>query len=601
LGLFPVLEFGFLRQAVFFCLLFFTLHICDGKGKTYKRGDNVQVLVNTVGPYRNPQERYKYLKKLPFCHSEGKNKKQAGGSAFAGDRAEISDYSVSFTESVQDAELCTVKLDEKNINKFYKAIMEDFTFDFFVDDLIVDGFVGEKEQGSAFFSDHDDTAVYLFTHFTFHIEYNDNKIIACHLQPDRFKKVELKKETPQEIKFGYSVSWESVTVSHKERLRYHQRNQIRAQQVEIHWLAIVNSFVLVILLVAFLVIIVTRILKKDYARYGTDPDELTEFEDLDDSGWKQVHGDVFRPPKSIMIFSSMVGTGTQLLVLTFGVLLLSLVGIFYPGKRGALTIAIIILYCFTAGIAGHVSGKLYTQMGGKDWLKNAILTAMMFVAPFSFVFCVVNTIAMVYKSTAALPIVHILGAITLWLCVALTLTLWTASKVKDVTAKLDVPCKTNIAHREIPPTSWYRHWSFQIIFAGILPFTAIYIELHYVFNAVFGHRVYTLFGILSLAFLLLVIVASSITVTLTYFQLTIEDHYWWWRSFLSAGSTGFYIFGYAIFFWVYRSNMQGPLQFTLFFGYLAVVSYAFFLMLGAVGFFSSFIFVKHIYAAIKLD
>lgn len=39
--------------------------------------------------------------------------------------------------------------------------------------------------------------------------------------------------------------------------------------------------------------------------------------------------------------------------------------------------------------------------------------------------------------------------------------------------------------------------------AGFLPFSAIYIELHYIFASLWGHKIYTLFGILFLAFIML--------------------------------------------------------------------------------------------------
>ena len=42
--------------------------------------------------------------------------------------------------------------------------------------------------------------------------------------------------------------------------------------------------------------------------------------------------------------------------------------------------------------------------------------------------------------------------------------------------------------------------------AGFLPFSAIYIELHYIFASLWGHKIYTLFGILFLAFIMLIIV-----------------------------------------------------------------------------------------------
>ena len=111
--------------------------------------------------------------------------------------------------------------------------------------------------------------------------------------------------------------------------------------------------------------------------------------------------------------------------------------------------------------------------------------------------------------------------------------------------------------REIPPVPWYRQGPCQVFMAGFLPFSAIYIELHYIFASVWGHKLYTLYGILFNAFLMLIIVTSFITVALTYFHLAIEDHRWWWRSLFSGGSTGFFVFAYCFFYYFQRSGMFG--------------------------------------------
>lgn len=45
-----------------------------------------------------------------------------------------------------------------------------------------------------------------------------------------------------------------------------------SKELEIHWLSIMNSFVLVLLLTGFLAIIIMRILKSDYNRYAKSTD-----------------------------------------------------------------------------------------------------------------------------------------------------------------------------------------------------------------------------------------------------------------------------------------------------------------------------------------
>lgn len=140
-----------------------------------------------------------------------------------------------------------------------------------------------------------------------------------------------------------------------------------------------------------------------------------------------------------------------------------------------------------------------------------------------------------------------------------------------------------------------------MVAAGFLPFSAIYIEVYYIFASVWGHKSYTVYSILLIVFVILTIVTSFITIALTYFQLAVEDHQWWWRAVLNGGSTGIFVYAYCFFYYFYRSEMEGFLQGAFFFGYMAAACYAFFLMLGAVGFMSSLAFVKYIYRTVRAD
>jgi len=260
-----------------------------------------------------------------------------------------------------------------------------------------------------------------------------------------------------------------------------------------------------------------------------------------------------------------------------------------------------VLYMMTSYLAGHVSTTYYVQLGGDRWATNAVLTACLFALPLFFTFSFVNSVAWYYGSSTALPFWKLVFIILGWALVTVPLTVLGSMRARKTAGSFDAPCKTAKAAREIPPAPFYRSAVVQFIIAGFLPFSAIYIELHYIFAAVWGHRVYTLFGILSLAFVLLVIVTAFITVALTYFQLAIEDYRWWWRSFLSGASTGLFVYGYAVFYFFYRSEMTGILQGAFFFGYMAVVAYGFALMLGAVSFTMAMKFVKHIYLSIHID
>src|ERR1700738_365346 len=80
----------------------------------------------------------------------------------------------------------------------------------------------------------------------------------------------------------------------------------------IHWFSLVNSAVIVIFLTGMVGMILLRALHKDIARYN----QMDTEEDVqEDSGWKLVHGDVFRPPRYTLLLSVLLGSGSQLFMM----------------------------------------------------------------------------------------------------------------------------------------------------------------------------------------------------------------------------------------------------------------------------------------------
>jgi len=570
-------------------------------GPNYAFHEKIPVEVNNVGPFHNPAETYEFYS-LPFCAPDNPEVRHHDfGSSLAGDRRTSSLYDLRFRVDIQWHPLCEYTLMSEEVDKFIEAIRENYLFEMFVDSLPVKGFIGEEISSPVRFENgpaKNQTSYFLFTHLEFSLGYNNDNVIAVNLTTDSRQRVELFPGQPAQVEFSYSAKWKETDMKYIDRMSLYATAALHDQSVDIHWLSIVNSFVLVILLTSFLAIILMRILRKDFARYMEDPEEAGDDEEV---GWKRIHGDVFRAPPYLMIFTAMLGSGAQILTLSCGLLVLALVGMFYPGNRGALYVAAIVLYALTASVAGYVSTDLYLQLNGKRWATNAVLAAGIFTCPFFCVFSVVNMVAIAYGSTSAIPLKLVFMIITLFAVVTFPLSILGSMRAKRQGTEYKPPCVPNVKPRELPAIPWYRSSVFQMLMAGFLPFSAIYIELHYIFASVWGHRVYTLFGILTIAFLILLIVTAFVTVALTYFQIAMEDYRWWWRSFLSGGSTGVFVFLYAVFYYYHRSEMTGTLQFVFFFGYMFLVSYGFFLMLGAVGFWMARFFITHIYETIKID
>ena len=186
-------------------------------------------------------------------------------------------------------------------------------------------------------------------------------------------------EVPKTVTFSYSVEFfEETDLKWKDRLTRYADSQFVPSSFEIHWLSIINSFVLVLLLTAFLTIILLRILKNDFSRYMELDDDALEEEE---SGWKLIHGDVFRFPQNSMLFCAAVGTGNHLLIATVCHLTLALSKILSTNRRGSLLAGAVILYSLTSCVGGFTAVRLYRQMNGKNWVHCILLTAGLFPAP----------------------------------------------------------------------------------------------------------------------------------------------------------------------------------------------------------------------------
>ena len=85
---------------------------------------------------------------------------------------------------------------------------------------------------------------------------------------------------PQHVKFSYSVEWNMESLPWKDRMTRYADSKFVPSSFEIHWLSIINSFVLVLLLTAFLMIIMLRVLKNDFSRYMELDDEAIEEEEV---------------------------------------------------------------------------------------------------------------------------------------------------------------------------------------------------------------------------------------------------------------------------------------------------------------------------------
>eukprot|EP00923_Selenidium_pygospionis_P003625 GHVN01005750.1.p1 GENE.GHVN01005750.1~~GHVN01005750.1.p1 ORF type:complete len:601 (-),score=59.76 GHVN01005750.1:139-1920(-) len=585
--------------AIFLLLIFNTFVL------GFEKDEVVPVSMNKVWPHSNPSETYEYYSKLPVCQPPAIQKQSMTfGQIMRGDRLVNSLYKINFDADHPREAICSRSMSLNDINALKAAIDEGFMFEMYVADLPVYSFVGVKSMETRkSFEDYR-----LATTFDFVLGKNNGQVVSASLFTDQGMANITNWHVGMSVEFNYSVRWVESEIPVEARLQKQLTGVLTTSSsaLDIHWLAIINSFVLVLLGVSLIAGIMMRVVRSDLAKYLRIPDEELAAGAEEESGWKLLHADVFRPPPHRMWFCALIGSGAHLF---FVVVCIVLIGAVTPYlERGALLTSGIFGYLLTSFIAGYISSNLYGRLGGVKWAWNIIITTVMFMGPAFVVWGMLNLVAIVYSSTAALPFLTAFVIFMCWIFVTVPLTVMGGIFGRRRAERLlktgkAFPYKTTRLAREIPRVRMFQNPNLQMLLAGFLPFSAIYIELHYIFMSVWGSKyVYTMYGVLFLAFVMLLMVAATVAILLTYFHLNAEDHRWWWRSFMTGGSVSIYFFFHCAYFFLIRSSrMYGVLQVTFFFGYSLLVAWGVALILGFVTFFATYGFIHYIYSNVKVD
>lgn len=245
---------------------------------------------------------------MPFCeHHDNHDKegavkhKQRLREAIAGDRRESSPYVVKYGVNVKSTVLCKKNYTQSDLQRFKESIANSYFFEMYVEDLPMCGFFGDvqgddviaqdvghiaetagygvtKPKGSSYVGEG---ITYLFPHLDFTFGMNNGNIVSASVKTDATKAIDISNtHNGKDVEYSYSVSWVKETLEWKHRMKSYTDSSFVTRSPEIHWLSIINSCVLVILLVAFLAIIFMRVLKNDFARYMDIEEDAIEEEEV---------------------------------------------------------------------------------------------------------------------------------------------------------------------------------------------------------------------------------------------------------------------------------------------------------------------------------
>jgi transmembrane 9 superfamily protein 2/4 len=632
---------------------------------SYSQGDKLELNVNALTPSisRHDEQIHAvvgfdyYHPGFHFCQPEGgpQSRRESLGSIIFGDRIQSSPFDLRMGVN----ETCKIackgeEWDEKSAKFVNRRIEEAYNVNFFVDglpaaELREDPLTHERfaSPGFPLGKIQDDGIKTLNNHWDIIIDYHmaglrglKYRVVGVLVQPSSHADARLADNNQPDCAFAsgplilnenggtpvtytYSVYWrlsDTAWATRWDRL-------LHIVDPKIHWFSLINSAIFVIFLVGMVSTVLVRALRKDIARYNRldniNLDDLSGTSVVDDdvqedSGWKLVHGDVFRPPRYALLLSVLLGSGAQLFVMTAATVAFAMLGFLSPSNRGWLTSIGLLLYTVFGCIGGYVSARAYKSFGGEKWKLNIAATPV-FVPGIVFgSFFLLNLFVWAKGASGAVPFTTMLAIIAIWFLISVPLSVAGAWYGFQSPA-LEPPTRVNQIPRQIPPVARSLKPLPSLLLTGILPFCAIFVELYFIMTSLWTSKIYYMFGFLFICYALMAMTCACTTILLVYFLLCAEDYRWQWRAFFGAGMTGGYVFLNALGFWVTRVSFGGFTGAVLYVGYSALISFLVAVLTGkipqvlqvarqdadlragTIGYLASYAFVYRIYGSIKVD
>nr|CAH8872250.1 unnamed protein product [Trichobilharzia regenti] len=592
----------------------------------FSKGDTIEVRAVKLTSYVT-QLPYEYYK-VPFCRPKQliEYPPENIGEILRGDRVVNTPFGIKMAENRGCSQVCPlVTLSAKDATNLKLFILNQYSVHLSIDNLPC-GTKISSDGGKTFRYEHGyrlgsvvDGVAYINNHLKFILQYHETdsgsyRFVGFEIEPmsvsekylhsengvckdvnsdlpiSNWKSIDGKETV---IQFTSEVVWEPSDVKWASRWDIY----LKTASGQLHWFSIINSVVIVLFLTTVIFMILIRTLRKDIAKYNRD-DDVEDI--LEESGWKLVHGDVFRPPRHTRLLTAMFGSGVQLFFMVFIVIFFAMLGTLSPASRGALMNAAIFTYVFMGLFAGYFAGRLYKTLRGLFWKSTAVATGLLFPGIVLIFGLVLNTFIWYKGSSAAVPFTTLIALLSLWLGISLPL-IYIGFYFGYRKRGYEQPIRTNQIPRAVPDQRFCQSLLLTTLYSGALPFGAVFIEVFFIYNAIWESQFYYLFGFLFVVFIILIICCAQVAIVSTYFQLCNEDYHWWWRTFITSGGAAVYLLGYSFFYFVTKLNITEFVPTIIYFGYSTLMAIAFWILTGTIGFTSTYIFLRYIYSVIKID
>ena len=609
--------------------------------RTYKNGENITMISGTVNSFRTqiPYDLYY----LDICPPDDKILVSTNlGERLLSGKSYQTEYELSINQKKKCEILCYKKISKSAFRRLDNLIRKEYFINYYLDNLPVG--LAHTEYNINTIKLKYNTGIplgfikknktYIHNYYKIIIQLNKVNITKIKNKNRDFDEDNIINETgydiigfniePYSIKINESTAcnirkiissnteYEHQILNLKEKIlftydtyyyytdtKYEERyNKYYSGDKYIHTYSAYISGIIIFILFSILSYIYFRSIKSEIEIHN---DKVASEESINEYGWRNIAFDVFRRPYKSDILASFVGTGIQLLITIIYSLFIVSLGIVYPKNGGSYFILLITVYIFLSLVSGYFSARFYKMIHGLNWLKVAILTAIIF--PFIFILLITytNLIYWFEDSTTYIQFKNFFSLFILWILGIIPL-VFIGTMIGLSQKRIQFPCEVNpvpgiLLRNEYP---WYLRIRYAWFLTGFPPFFAVFVELFYIMDSLWKQNFYALSKYLLISSIILTITSSQIGVLFTYLNLCKGDYRWWWKSFLVSASPGIYIIIFSVFY-LFKMKFLQFSSILIYLNFMTLFSIIISLICGTSGLLLTFIFLINIYSKLNLN
>jgi transmembrane 9 superfamily protein 2/4 len=566
---------------------------------------------------------------LKICNPHKDEKIYTFGEILTGEEFFSTDYFANTNINKTCERICSNSFSNESVNSLKKLIKREYYTNWYIDNLPA-GFISYDSLNNKYsinyyqgiplgYFNKTNKKYYIYNHLRFHIlinkisdnnynivgfnilplsinYFNDNDKICSiseenigrYYESDEISKQEL---LSGNITFKYDVVFELSDIKLQSRWDIYKKSNKKFR-----WAGLIYSYLLIIILSTITFLIFSKNVQNEIDIYNF---RVAHIESIDEFNWKQLYGDVFRPPNKLpTLLAAFTGTGFQLFLMVLFTSIITFFSFMSQSNKLNLINSIIISFLILGFPGGYISAKLYRFFGYENWVKISLITSLFFPGIIILIHTIINTTLIIEKSNAAMKIKDILSLYCFWIFLYIPTSLIGSFLAIKEKKYQDYPINT--IPTLIPKKPFYLSIKFSPIITGLICFGAIFYELNSVMNSLWKNETYFFATFLWISFIVFLIVNCEITILVIYWNLTKGDYKWWWKSYYIGGSPMIYLLIYSIYY-LFSLKITRISALIIYCGIMYIIYFVGYIICGSLATLTCFLFLRKLYKQIKID